>query len=157
MSDLLYHKELNDARWNRIKFLFEEPKKVVRPLLNPRKVFNGILRILKSSSRWRDLPSCYGNWNRIYHKFRKWCESGLSWTVIAFGQRRRRALNFHVIINERMQLSLMEKLYKQRNLVERFFSALKILINWLFVSSTLFTCFCRYALLIYQQPLDKNF
>ena len=77
MSDLLYHKELNDARWNRIKFLFEEPKKVVRPLLNPRKVFNGILRILKSGSRWRDLPSCYGNWNRIYHKFRKWCESGL--------------------------------------------------------------------------------
>ena len=77
MSDLLYHKELNDAQWNRIKCLFEEPKKVGRPPLNPRKVFNGILWILKSGSRWRDLPSCYGNWNSIYHKFRLWCESGL--------------------------------------------------------------------------------
>lgn len=48
-----------------------------RPPLNTRKVFNGILWILKSGSRWRDLPSCYGNWNSIYHKFRLWCESGL--------------------------------------------------------------------------------
>ena len=23
------------------------------------------------------LPSCYGNWNSIYHKFRQWCENGL--------------------------------------------------------------------------------
>ena len=77
MSDLLYHKELNDAQWNRIKCLFEEPKKVGRPPLNPRKVFNAILWILKSGARWRDLPSCYGNWNTIYHKFRRWCSLGL--------------------------------------------------------------------------------
>lgn len=77
MSDLLYHKELSEAQWNRIKCLFEKPKKVGRPSLNPRKVFNGILWILRSGSRWRDLPSCYGNWNRIYHKFRLWCENGL--------------------------------------------------------------------------------
>ena len=72
MSDLLYHKALNETQWNRIKCLFEKPKKVGRPSLNPRKVFNGILWILRSGSRWRDLPSRYGNWNSIYHK-----ESGL--------------------------------------------------------------------------------
>ena len=77
MSDLLYHKELSEAQWNRIKCLFKKPKKVGRPSLNPRKVFNGILWILRSGSRWRDLPSCYGNWNSIYHKFRLWCENGL--------------------------------------------------------------------------------
>ena len=77
MSNLLYHKELNDAHWNRIKCLFEEPKKVGRPPLNPRMVLNGILWILRTGARWRDLPARYGNWNSIYHKFRQWCESGM--------------------------------------------------------------------------------
>ena len=77
MSDLLYHKELNDAQWNRIKYLFEEPKKVGRPPLNPRIVFNAVLWILRTGARWRDLPARYGNWNSIYHKFRQWSESGL--------------------------------------------------------------------------------
>ena len=58
MSNLLYHKELNDAQWNRIKYLFEEPKRVGRRPLNPRNVFNGILWILKGGAR-------YGNWNSI--------------------------------------------------------------------------------------------
>lgn len=77
MSNLLYHKELTDAQWSRIKILFEKSKKVGRPVLNPRTVLNGIMWILKSGARWRDLPSRYGNWNSIYHKFRQWCECGL--------------------------------------------------------------------------------
>lgn len=77
MSNSFYHKDLRDAQWNRIKDLFPKEKKVGRRPLNPRKVFDGILWILKSGGRWRDLPSCYGNWNSIYHKFRLWCESGL--------------------------------------------------------------------------------
>ena len=40
-------------------------------------VLNGILWILSSGARWRDLPSRYGNWNSIYHKFRQWCACGL--------------------------------------------------------------------------------
>ena len=77
MSDLLYHKELSDAQWSRIKILFEKQKKIGRPTLNPRTVLNGIMWILASGARWRDLPSRYGNWNSIYHKFRQWCECGL--------------------------------------------------------------------------------
>ena len=77
MSNSFYHKDLTEAQWNRIKDLFPEGKKVGRRPLDPRKVFNGILWILKSGARWRDLPPCYGNWNSIYHKFRQWCESDL--------------------------------------------------------------------------------
>lgn len=77
MSNSFYHKDLTDAQWARIKFVFEEPPKVGRPSLNPRIVFNAIMWILKSGARWRDLPSRYGNWNSIYHKFRKWCVQGL--------------------------------------------------------------------------------
>ena len=76
MSNLFYHKEITDAQWNRIKFLFPQ-KKVGRPPLAPRIVFNAVLWILASGARWRDLPARYGNWNSIYHKFRQWCESGL--------------------------------------------------------------------------------
>ena len=69
MSNLFYHKELNDAQWNKIFVPTEK--------LAPRTVFNAILWILASGVRWRDLPACYGNWNSVYHKFRQWCESGL--------------------------------------------------------------------------------
>ena len=57
--------------------MFEVPKKVGRPSLNPRIVFNALMWILKSGARWRDLPARYGNWNSIYHKFRLWCSLGL--------------------------------------------------------------------------------
>ena len=77
MSNSFYHKDLTDAQWNRIKFVFEKSEKVGRPSLNPRTVFNAILWILKSGARWRDLPARYGNWNSIYHKFRRWCSLGL--------------------------------------------------------------------------------
>ena len=77
MSNSFYHKDLTDAQWNRIKFIFEEPAKVGRPPLNPRTVFNALMWILKSGARWRDLPARYGNWNSIYHKFRQWCKLGL--------------------------------------------------------------------------------
>ncbi|MBQ3726752.1 MAG: transposase [Selenomonadaceae bacterium] len=62
----IYHKDLTDAQWNKIKFVFEKRASVGRPSLNPRGVFNAILWILKSGARW--LPSRYGNWNNIYHK-----------------------------------------------------------------------------------------
>ena len=77
MSNLFYHKELTEAQWNKIKFMFEEKAKVGRPQLNPRIVFNAIMWILKSGARWRDLPARYGNWNSVYHKFRLWCSLGL--------------------------------------------------------------------------------
>lgn len=87
MSNLFYHKELTDAQWGRIKCLFAEPKKVGRPPLNPRVVLNGILWILRSGARWRDLPARYGNWNSVYHKFRQWISAGLFEKIL-------RALNF---------------------------------------------------------------
>ena len=77
MSNSFYHKDLTQPQWSRIKFVFEKPAKVGRPSLNPRRVFNAILWLLKSGARWRDLPDRYGNWNSIYHKFRKWCSLGL--------------------------------------------------------------------------------
>ena len=77
MLNSFFHKDLTDAQWNRIKFVFENPAKVGRPSLNPRTVFNAIMWIFKSGARWRNLPARYGNWNSIYHKFRRRCSLGL--------------------------------------------------------------------------------
>lgn len=77
MSNLLYHKDLSDYWWSKIKKLFPKNKSKGRPALNPRIALNAILWILKSGARWRDLPSRYGNWNSIYHIFRKWTEQGI--------------------------------------------------------------------------------
>ena len=84
MSKSFYHKEVTDAQWNRIKSLFPARQKIGRPSLNPRIVFNGILWILKSGARWRDLPARYGNWNSIYHKFRQWSKCGLFARLLNF-------------------------------------------------------------------------
>ena len=58
MSNLFYH--LTDSQWKKIEFFFPARKRRGRPPLNPRVVFNGILWILRSGGRWRDLPPCYG-------------------------------------------------------------------------------------------------
>ena len=102
MSNSFYHKEITDAQWNRIKFLFPQ-KKVGSPALDPRIVFNAILWMLASGARWRDLPTRYGN---IYHKFRQWCESGLLLLLVNADGTHSALLemDFHVLINERMQL-----------------------------------------------------
>ncbi|MBR0290478.1 MAG: transposase [Selenomonadaceae bacterium] len=30
-----------------------------------------------AQTRWRDLPTCFGNWNSVYHKFLQWIRLGL--------------------------------------------------------------------------------
>ena len=162
MSNLLYHKEITDSQWNQIKFLFEEPKKVGRPSLNPRTVLNGILWILKSGARWRDLPERYGNWNSVNTKIHVLLNERMQLlnVVLTGGQIHDSATVFELFagiefegkkvlaerayscdnvrsyleqrgatvcipdkVNFKVKHTFDAELYKQRNLVERFFSA----------------------------------
>lgn len=36
----------------------------------------GIVWIARSGVPWRDLPECYGAWQTVYSRFRKWIEDG---------------------------------------------------------------------------------
>lgn len=54
-----------------------KPKSTGRPSLNPQTVFEAIFWILDSGAKWRYLPEKFGNWNSIYHKFRKWYDEGV--------------------------------------------------------------------------------
>ncbi|MBR5913841.1 MAG: IS5 family transposase [Selenomonadaceae bacterium] len=79
MSNTFYHGRysVTNEQWKIIEPHLPKSKSTGRPCLNPRTVFNAILWILGSGAAWRDLPTEYGNWNSIYHKFRQWLEQGV--------------------------------------------------------------------------------
>ena len=166
MSNSFYHKDLTDAQWNRIKFLFEEPVKVGRPSLEPRTVFNGIMWMVASGARWRDLPFRYGNWNSIYHKFRHWCRLNLFERLLNFLNADAQESTLLEIdstfckvhqcacsacipdkVNSKVKHDFDAQLYKQRNIVERFFQRVK---NYRRIATRydrLATCFENFFLL----------
>ena len=47
---------LNDDQWRRITPLLPKRRSAGRPWADDRRVLEGILRVLKTSARWRDLP-----------------------------------------------------------------------------------------------------
>ena len=61
---------------------------IVRPLLTPqkpnvgrasadhRRILNGILWILRTGARWRDLPERYGPWRTVASRFCRWRKAG---------------------------------------------------------------------------------
>ena len=76
MSKLFYH-TVSLAQWEIIEPHLPKPKSTGRPSLNPRTVFDAIFWVLDSGAKWRYIPQEFGNWNSIYHKFRKWCNAGV--------------------------------------------------------------------------------
>ena len=36
-----------------------------------------IFYVLRTAIAWRDMPACYGSWNSVYSRWRRWCASGL--------------------------------------------------------------------------------
>jgi len=71
---------LTDEQWRKIEPLI--PKKPVsrkggRPRADDRLVFEGILWVLKTGARWRDLPSRYPNPSTCWRRLREWYETGV--------------------------------------------------------------------------------
>jgi transposase len=69
---------LTDAQWRKIEPLI--PKKPVsrkggRPRADDRLVFEGILWVLKTGARWRDLPDRYPNPSTCWRRLREWYEA----------------------------------------------------------------------------------
>ena len=54
-----------------------KPKSTGRSGINPRTAFNAIFWMLDSGAKWRYMPKEFGNWNSIYHIFRKWLDLGV--------------------------------------------------------------------------------
>jgi len=71
-------KYIPDELWRKIEKLIPHKRsKVGRPEFDNRRVFHGILFVLKTGVHWRELPEKYGCPSTIHTKFMKWCRSGV--------------------------------------------------------------------------------
>lgn len=70
--------ELTNEEWSAIKELLpsEITGKKGRPAKDNRNMLNGMLWIARSGAQWRNLPECYGPWQSVYSRFRKWSHDG---------------------------------------------------------------------------------
>jgi transposase len=72
--------KLTDAQWQKIEPLLPKPKKSKRggrPWAHNRKVFEGILRILRTGAPWADLPKQYPSPSTCWRRLRDWEEQGV--------------------------------------------------------------------------------
>jgi transposase len=71
---------LNDSQWLLIADLFPHPPVSPvggRPRVEPRPCLEGILWILASGARWKDLPERYPSPATCWRRLREWTDSGV--------------------------------------------------------------------------------
>ena len=69
--------EVTDEQWKIIEpHLGNKAKRTGRPRADNRKLFNGVLWILRTGAPWRDLPEYYGPWQTVHKRFAQWQENG---------------------------------------------------------------------------------
>lgn len=73
--------ELTDAQWALLEPLIPVPVRRAdgkgRPSHAPRPVLNGILWILQTGARWKDLPSHFPPYPTCHRWFQKWQKAGV--------------------------------------------------------------------------------
>ena len=69
---------LSDAQWKRIEPLCAGKEgDVGRTGDDNRRFVEGVLWIGRTGSPWRDLPPCFGKWNTVFQRFRRWAKKGV--------------------------------------------------------------------------------
>ena len=69
--------QLTDDQWDLIEeFLVKPPAKTGRPRVDRRRLFDGILWIVRTGAPWRDLPAEFGKWETVYYHFKRWSTDG---------------------------------------------------------------------------------
>lgn len=72
--------ELTDKQWFLIADLFENPDPSPaggRPRVDPRRCFEGIAWVLRTGSRWKDLPKHFPSPATCWRRHSEWTELGL--------------------------------------------------------------------------------
>lgn len=73
--------KLTDAQWTKIEPLIPLKEKITkrkgRPFICPRKVLDGVLWVLKTGARWKDLPEKYGSGKTCHRRFTQWNQQGI--------------------------------------------------------------------------------
>lgn len=69
--------ELRDDQWALIAPLLPLPKPRGRPRADDRQTVNGILWVLRSGARWRDLPREFGSPSTCHRRLQEWQDQGV--------------------------------------------------------------------------------
>lgn len=72
--------QLTDEQWLLIEDLFpwEPPtRRGGRPQVPPRACLEGILWVLRTGARWKDLPERFPSFTTCWRRFKEWTESGV--------------------------------------------------------------------------------
>ncbi|GGM33112.1 transposase [Pseudomonas asuensis] len=73
---------LDDQAWALIRDLVSHRQQRGRRRKDDRLMLNGILWVLCSGAKWRDLPDHFGAWQTVYHRFRIWRDRLLFKTLL---------------------------------------------------------------------------
>lgn len=107
--------ELTDREWAIIEPLLpNKPRGVAR--VDDRRVLNGIIWRFRSGAPWAEVPERYGPSTTCYNRFVRWRKAAAARKVWA---------NIPNRSNRKQRFAFSPWLYKQRNLVERFFNRIK--------------------------------
>src|SRR5687768_1278699 len=72
--------DLTDEQWSVIEPLLPSMRVRTdgrgRPWRDPRDVLDGILWILRSGARWKDLPERYPSYQTCHRRFQRWVRNG---------------------------------------------------------------------------------
>jgi transposase len=64
---------LPDNQWDKLRsFLAHHPRVYVGKENECRIFLEGVMWVKVRKTRWRELPSTYGNWNTVYKRFARW-------------------------------------------------------------------------------------
>nr|WP_243029003.1 IS5 family transposase [Thermus albus] len=65
-------KELRDEQWAFIEPLLPPKARTGRPRADDRKTLNGILYVLVTGCRWKDMPERYGSYKTAWRRLKEW-------------------------------------------------------------------------------------
>ena len=73
---------LTDTQWEKIAPLLPGRTDTVGVTAKDNRLFiDAVLWIARSGAPWRLLPTCFGRWNSVFKRFRRWCETD-RWGII---------------------------------------------------------------------------
>jgi transposase len=77
---------LNKGQWSLLEPLIPRPRvredKKGRPRVDSKSILEGILWVLKSGARWRDLPKDYPSYQTCHRRFQSWVRAGLMENIL---------------------------------------------------------------------------
>jgi len=78
--------DLTDEQWAILKPLIPKPHRRAdnrgRPWKDSMAVLDGVLWILKTGARWRDLPRTYSSYQTCHRRFQQWASAGVMERVL---------------------------------------------------------------------------